>query len=156
MDARIDALQSARVESQRIQALESRQARQAAHAKLIEDAERLLAEREATIARIEAKALDLGQEVAGYAELTAQLRSAVAKYRPHYQPDEMPAHLITSRMKAAVDAPERNRLLLPLVVATIEGNQRVLEGCSLSDRERAETSKVRNAVGSIAQQREMA
>jgi hypothetical protein len=45
---------------------------------------------------------------------------------------------------------------LPFVVATIDGNQRVLEGCSLSDREQAESSKVRNAVGSIAQQREMA
>jgi len=156
VEARIDALQSARVESQRIQALQTREARQAAHTKLAEETERLLGEREAAIARIEAKALDLGQELAGYEALTSQLRSGVTKYRPHYQPEGVVAHLVTSKMKSAVVAPERHRPLLPFVVATIEGNQRVLEGCSLSDREQAESSKVRNAVGSIAQQREMA
>jgi len=156
VEARIDALQSARVESDRIKAVETRKTRQAAYARLVEDSERLLEEREAVMARIQAKALDLGQEIASYEALTSQLRSAVTKYRPHYQPQGLMAHQVASQVQIAVDAPVRNRALQPLIVATIEGNQRVLEGSALVDWEPAESRRVRNALDTIAPEREMA
>ncbi|VWX52963.1 hypothetical protein [Novosphingobium sp. 9U] len=152
----LEGLEAARVESDRIRAAEVRQARQEAYNKLSEDTESLLAQREATIARIEKIARTLGNEMAEYDALTSQLRSAVTAYRPHYKPVNMPAHVASNQMQGAFESLARTEMLLPLVTAAISNDARVLQGITLADREQGETKNVLRCVGRIAPERELA
>jgi hypothetical protein len=152
----LEGLESARVESNRLQAARDVEERRAAHEAFVETTDDLLEKREAIVARIEEMARTIGDEIKQYEALTAQMRSAASAYRPYFRPVDLVAHIIASRVAAVFGSLTRKAPLVPLVMATIENNQLLLDGKPLSAREAHESRAVRSSIVAVAPEREMA
>jgi len=156
VDHRMDALRSAYAEVSRLQAVEVRKTRKAAHKKLLAETERLVSAREELIASIESKAQDVAAQIEQYDKLTAELRAAASSYRLHYIHNSAVGVRAKARMDNVLSAMTRNHDLRPLVDAVVRRDRITLNGKLLSDFEAVESRNVRFAVEQVAPEGDMA